>query len=154
MSGPILGIAERRKLVDPSELVAAVASGLIAAMTSDVWEQAHSAIVELWRRVHPGRAQTIGAELVEARQEAIAAGQGADASAEAELIADWQRRLQRLVKAAPEITADLQRIFDELLGPALDQANQARASQIIMSARASGHGQVFQAGRDMHVTEH
>ena len=60
----------------------------------------------------------------------------------------------RIAISQAEITADLQRIFDELLGPALDQANQARASQIIMSARASGHGQVFQAGRDMHVTEH
>lgn len=138
--------------MDPSQLAAAFASGLIAAMTTDAWEEVRSAMIGLWRRVHPSRAETIGEELVEVRQEALAARQGADASAEESLIEDWQRRLQRLLEAAPEMTVELQRILDDVLRPTLGPADQSRIRQIVMNARASDHGQVFQAGRDIHIT--
>jgi hypothetical protein len=139
--------------MDPATLAAAAASGLIAALTTNAWEQARSAIVGLWRRVHPNRAETIGEELVEARQEALAARQQGDADAEEGLVADWQRRLRRLLEADPEIATELQRVLDDVLTPALDAADQQRVGQIVMKAQASGHGRVFQAGRDMHVTE-
>ena len=154
MPGPI-PLSRRRhrgERMDPATLAAAAASGLVAALTTDAWEQARSAIVGLWRRVHPNRAETIEDELAEVRQEALAARQQGDADAEEGLIADWQRRLRRLLEADPEIAAELQRVLDDVFTPALDSADQQRIGQIVMKAQATGHGRVFQAGRDMHVT--
>jgi hypothetical protein len=139
--------------MDPATLAAAAASGLIAALTTNAWQQARSAIVGLWRRVHPSRAETIGEELVEVRQEALAARHQGDADAEEGLVADWQRRLRRLLEADSEVATELQHVLDDVLTPALDPADQQRVGQIVMKAQASGHGRVFQAGRDMHVTE-
>jgi hypothetical protein len=138
--------------MDPATLAAAAASGLIAALTTDAWEQARSAIVGLWRRVHPSRAETIREELAEVRQEALAARQQGDADTEEDLIADWQRRLRRLLEADPEIATELQRVLDDVFTPALDSTDQQRIGQIVMKAQATGHGRVFQAGRDMNVT--
>jgi hypothetical protein len=138
--------------MDPATLAAAAATGLIAALTTDAWEQVRSAIVGLWRRVHPDRAQTIGDELVEVRQEALAARQQGDADTEKGLEADWQRRLRRLLDADPGAAAELQRVLDDVLTPALGPADQERVGQIVMEAHAGGHGRIFQAGRDMHIT--
>jgi hypothetical protein len=82
----------------------------------------------------------------------LAARQQGDADTEEGLIADWQRRLRRLLEADPEIAAELQRVLDDVFTPALDSADQQRIGQIVMKAQATGHGRVFQAGRDMHVT--
>jgi len=138
--------------MDPATLAAAAASGLIAAMMTTAWDQARSAIVGLWRRVHPNRAETIGEELAEVRQEALVARQQGDAGTEEGLIADWQRRLRRLLEADSEIATELQRVLEDVLTPALNPADQERIGQIVMNAQASGHGRVFQAGRDIHVT--
>lgn len=138
--------------MDPATLAAAAATALIAAMTTDAWQQARSAIVGLWRRVHPDRAATIGDELTEVRQEALAARQQGDAGAEEGLVADWQRRLKRVLDADPEAAEEVQRVLDDVLTPALDPADQQRVGQIVMKAQASGHGRVYQAGRDMHIT--
>jgi hypothetical protein len=138
--------------MDPTTLAAAAASALIAAMTTDAWQQARSAIVGLWLRVYPNRAETIGEELTEVRQEAMAARQQGHAEAEEGLVADWQRRLRRLLDANPEIAADLQQVLDDVITPGLEPADRERVSQIVMSAQASGHGRVFQAGRDVHIT--
>jgi hypothetical protein len=149
---PLSRRRHRGERMDPATLAAAAASGLVAALTTDAWEQARSAIVGLWRRVHPNRAETIEDELAEVREEALAARQQGDADTEEGLIADWQRRLRRLLEADPEIAAELQRVLDDVFTPALDSADQQRIGQIVMKAQATGHGRVFQAGRDMHVT--
>jgi hypothetical protein len=138
--------------MDPATLAAAAATALIAAMTTDGWQQARSAIVRLWRRVYPNRAETIGDELAEVRPEALAARQQGDAGAEEGLAADWQRRLRRLLEADPEVAAELQRVLDHVFTPVLGPADQERVGQVVMKARATGHGRIFQAGRDMHIT--
>lgn len=138
--------------MDPATLAAAAATGLIAALTTDAWEQARSAIVGLWRRVHPERTQTIGDELAEVRQEALAARRQGDSGTEQGLEADWQRRLRRLLDADPGVAEELQRVLDDVLTPALGPADQERVGHIAIEAHASGHGRIFQAGRDMHIT--
>jgi hypothetical protein len=138
--------------MDPATLAAAAASALIAAMTTDAWEQARSAVVDIWRRVHPGHTGTISHELSETRQEVLAARQlGGDAGSAEGLTADWQRRLCRLLKTDPSIAVELQRVLDDVFVPALTKADQMRIREIVMTAQASGHGRVFQAGRDMHI---
>jgi hypothetical protein len=138
--------------MDPATLAAAAATALIAALTTDAWTQARSAIVGIWRRVHPNRAGTVEDELAETRQDALAARQRGDADAEVALADDWQRRLKRLLDADPKAAAELQDILQDVLTPPLGATDQQRVNTIIMKAQASGHGKVYQTGRDMHIT--
>jgi hypothetical protein len=50
------------------------------------------------------------------------------------------------------MATEMQRVLDEVFIPVLDPADQQRIGQIVMKAQATGHGRVFQAGRDMHIT--
>jgi hypothetical protein len=138
--------------MDPTTLTLAAATGLVEALTTNAWEQARSAIVGLWRRVHPARAETINEELAEVRQEALTAGTQGDAEAKQGLVDDWQRRLRRLIEADPNIAGELQRVLEEVLIPAIPSTDQQRIGEISMKARASGHAHVYQAGRDIHTT--
>ncbi|MGW4796451.1 hypothetical protein ACWEPC_28920 [Nonomuraea sp. NPDC004297] len=51
------------------------------------------------------------------------------------------------------MAAEIQRVLDEVLRPTLDEAERARVGSLVMKARASGHGRVYQAGRDQHINE-
>jgi hypothetical protein len=137
--------------MDPTVLAAAAATSLIGALTTDAWERASSAIAALWRR-QPHRAQAIEDELVEVRQEILAARQDGGTETEEGLVADWQRRLRRLLESDTAAAEELQRILNEVLNPVLSHVDQGRVEKIVMEARASGHGRVFQAGRDMRIT--
>jgi hypothetical protein len=139
--------------MDPATLAAATATGLIAALTTDAWEQTRSALVSLWRRVHPNRAEAISEELAEVRQEALEARRQGDAVAEQGLTADWQRRLRRLLDIDPQIAIELQNILEGVISPTINDADQRRIAQIVMNANATGHGRVYQAGRDLHVSD-
>ncbi len=71
-----------------------------------------------------------------------------DATAEGELSAEWQGRIRRLLIDRPEVAVELQRLLDELTpgtGPT--------AAPVSQSATASGHSRVYQAGRDLHITD-
>jgi hypothetical protein len=117
--------------MDPATLAAAAGNALIAAMATDAWQQAHSALVQLWRRVHPDRAETIEAELAETREEALAARHTGAAGVEEELAADWERRLGRLLRAEPNVAVELQRVLDDVLLPTLGPADQQRIHSIV-----------------------
>jgi hypothetical protein len=141
--------------MDPFILAAATA--IVSAMATDAWQQARSAITQLWRRVHPERVAAIVGELAEVRGEVLAAREVGDGQAEQDLTADWARKLQRLLASGgssdPGLTGELRRVLDEELSPLLPPAEQARISQITMTATASGHGRIYQAGRDQRITE-
>jgi hypothetical protein len=140
------------RAMDSTPLAAAAASALIAAMTTDAWEQARAGVVGMWRRVHPDRAGTIHDELAQSRHEALEARENDDVDSAAGLVADWQRRLRRLLEADPAMVGELQRLLDDVLSPAVDPADRQRIDRVVMKAQASGHGRVFQAGRDMRIS--
>lgn len=121
--------------MDPATLAAAAGNALIAAMATDAWQQTRSALVQLWRRVHPDRAETIEAELAETREEALAARQTGAAEVEEELAADWERRLGRLLRADPNVAIELQRVLDDVLIPALAPADQQRIYSIVTATQ-------------------
>ncbi len=137
--------------MDPFILAAATA--IVSSMATDAWQQARSAIGQLWRRVHPERVAAIDGELAEVRGEVLAAREAGDGNAEQDLSADWARKLQRLLAADPGLRDELQRLLDQELRPLLPAAEQTRITQITMTAEASGQGRVYQAGRDQHITE-
>jgi hypothetical protein len=117
--------------MDPATLAAAVGSALVAAITTDAWETVRSTIVQLWRHVHPERAETVAAELAETREDAITARRDGDREVEVALAADWERRLRRLLRDAPNSEVGLQQMLDEVLVPALDPADRQRVFSIV-----------------------
>jgi hypothetical protein len=139
--------------VDQEALAAAAAAALVAAMTTDTWQVARSAVVKLWRRVSPNRRQAIREELGEVRQLAIEARGANDAKAENVLVSYWEQRLLALIAADPKVAADLQTALEEVLLPRLPSNDRRQISKIVMTAKAADNSRVYQAGRDIHVTE-
>lgn len=139
--------------MDPATLASTAAAALVGAMATDTWQHARTAVVDLWRRAFPQRAETIEAELVEVREEIQSARQAGDDSTEQGLAEDWQRRLMRLLRQDPGLGEELQRILDDVLRPSLSASDEERVRSIVMNATASGSSRVYQAARDIHVTE-
>lgn len=136
--------------MDP--LVLAAGTAVVSSMATDAWRQARDATVSLWRRVHPERVPAIEAELADVRAEVIAAREEGDPQAEEDLAADWQRRLRRLLRDDPLLADELRRVLDEELNPLLAPAEQTRIG-IQMTATASGHARIYQAGRHQTIRE-
>jgi len=131
-------------------LTTAAATTLIRLMTTDGWDRARAAIISLWRRVHPERAEAVDAELAAARREILAASDPQDEQAELDLVGEWRSRLRRLVAADPQLQQELRRFVEEF-HPAVAEAGVTRIGPVRMQARADGHGRVYQAGRDQSV---
>ena len=53
--------------MDP--VVAAFGTALVGAIATDAWQQVREAVISLWRRVHPQKADDIGTELDELRDQ-------------------------------------------------------------------------------------
>jgi hypothetical protein len=114
--------------MDP--LVLAAASAVVTAMATDGWQQAREAVARLWRRSRPRHVPAIEADLKETRAEIIAARSASDRAAEEGLVADWRRKLQRLLDADPDLEIELRRVLDEELAPLLPDGEQARLTNI------------------------
>ncbi|MFF2250347.1 hypothetical protein [Streptomyces sp. NPDC058142] len=137
--------------MDPVVMTAGTA--LVSAMATDAWQQARSSAVALWRRVHPQRVPAIEEELAEVRAEVLAARETGDTEAEAGLVADWQRRLRRLLRDDPALAGELRRVLDEELSPLLSNVEAARIANVEMHARASGSARIYQAAGNQSINE-
>ncbi|GGM14361.1 hypothetical protein GCM10010129_68210 [Streptomyces fumigatiscleroticus] len=134
--------------MDP--VVLAAGTALVGAMATDAWEQARAATVALWRRVRPERAEDVSAELEELRGQVLAAREDGDEETEQALAGAWRLRLQRLLDAEPALAAELRRLLDDHLGPALTGGQQG--GTVVMTAHAHDSARVFMAGGDQHIT--
>ncbi|WNI18143.1 hypothetical protein [Actinacidiphila sp. ITFR-21] len=130
-------------------LAASASTTLVTLLATEVWQRVREGAVALWSRASPERAEAVGAELDVSRADLLAARAAGDMESERELHAEWQGRLRRLMAAEPTAVEDLLRFMNELgsLAPA------PSAPRIQLRASASGHGRVYQAGRDQHITE-
>ena len=140
--------------MDPelAELTSAAAIVMTKLLVTDGWETAKNALVSLWRRVHPDRADRIGADLEQAREDMLANDQSGEDSLRQAVTAEWQGRLRSLLIADPELTDELRRIVDDEFRPALAQSDINLAPTVTMHAHVEGGGSVFQAGRDQHIS--
>ena len=129
-------------------LCSAAAGTLVGLMTTDSWEQVKAGFAHLWRRAHPGQATAVEADLEAARDTAVAARDGGDEQALAELATEWQSRLRRLAGQDEAVQAEVRRLVEELR-PLL---SGSPAAPVVMIARASGGSRINQAGRDQTVT--
>ena len=136
----------------PLELAAATA--LVSAMATDGWEQACDAVLRLWRRVHPDHVSAIESDLNNTRSELVAARGIVDGSAEEELVADWQRKLRRLLAADSKLETELRRVLEEEITPLLPTLEQERVRSIQQNIIASAPGAVAQGAMFGNVINH
>ncbi|GAA3073758.1 hypothetical protein [Streptosporangium carneum] len=136
--------------MDP--IVVAAGTAVISAMATSVWETVRDAVVALWRRLHPDKAEQIGEDLEVVRAEIVQARSSGDVSAEQALAGEWQSKLQRLVRNDPALAHEVQRLLEEHLVPALAADEQTRIRTIIQTAHATDHSTIYQAGGD--ITTH
>jgi hypothetical protein len=137
--------------MDPIAMAAGTA--LIGAMATDTWQQARTRVVEWWRAARPDEAESIHRKLTDAHTQVIAARQEDNEDREQDLITDWQMRLQVLLRANPALGEQLRMLLDDHLIPVLPTGEQHAVTSQVMKATASGHGRVYQAGRDQNITE-
>lgn len=139
--------------MDPElvELTSMAGTTVVKVLATAASEQVKSAVAGLWRRAHPERAETVGAELEETRTEVLAARQVGDEHLEQALVGEWQGRLRRLVATNPQLADELRQLVAQLR-LVLADVDPAQATTISMQATASGHSRVNQAGRDLHMT--
>ncbi|MFJ8147169.1 hypothetical protein ACIQ6R_19130 [Streptomyces sp. NPDC096048] len=129
-------------------LALAAGTALIAAMATDGWNTVRSGAVALWRKVHPERVPAIEADLAAARTELMAAPHSE--TTEAELVAEWRRRLARLLNEEPGLADELQKLLDERWRPLLSENDRVRVQRITMTADVRDEGRAYQAARDQH----
>ncbi|WTC92173.1 hypothetical protein OH733_15690 [Streptomyces griseus] len=130
-----------------AELVALAQSAgttLVGLMATDAWERTRNGVVALWQRARPERADAVAAELSNTREDLTAY-----TDTEGELAAEWQGRIRRLLIDQPQVAEELQRLLDELS----PSTSPAAAASVTQHASATGQSRVYQAGRDLHITE-
>ncbi|MER8185910.1 hypothetical protein [Kitasatospora sp. NPDC094015] len=133
-----------------SALAGVAAAALVQQVTTSAWERVRLAVGDLWRRRHPERAETVLAELDEAREEAAQARRAGDADTEQLIVDEWRTRLRRLLAADPGASTQLRSLLEELTGTS---APAGPGSSVTMTAHASGRARINQSAGDMHVTE-
>ncbi len=126
-------------------LAASAGTALVTALATEAWQSASVGLVALWRRVLPERADAVEAELDATRGDLLEARNEGDKETQAELAAEWQGRMRRLLSAHPEAADELRAL---LLDP---QAQPPAEPTITQHATASGNSRVYQAGRDLHL---
>lgn len=122
-------------------------------MATDAWQQARDGVVALWQRVHPDRAADVERDLTRLHT-LVGDGQGSSDVTEA-MVQVWQTRLRDLLLADAALTTEL---MDRLVRLADEIGTRGTDGQVVdtqhMEAHASDGGRVYQAGRDMNITEH
>ncbi|MEU6678760.1 hypothetical protein [Streptomyces sp. NPDC046853] len=129
-------------------MAGAAGSAVVGALAGDTWQQAVDGVIALWRRFRPENVDAVGRDLESARSTLLLAGDGpeADRTAEALRVA-WQGQLMTVLLSDPSAVRELRVLLDELSPPGTPGA------EVHLRAKATGHGRVYQAGRDQHITE-
>ncbi|MFE9697901.1 hypothetical protein [Streptomyces sp. NPDC006270] len=140
--------------MDPQIVALAGTAGttIVGLMATDVWERTRDGVVALWRRAQPERAETVARELEETRTLVLAAQQDGDEATAPELQGEWQGKMRRLLVANPSVADDLRTLLDEL-DASSHASDQNSIQSMRMSARATGNGRIYQAGRDQNIRE-
>ncbi|MFC9650047.1 MULTISPECIES: hypothetical protein [unclassified Streptomyces] len=120
---------------------------LVTLLATDTWQSMRDGLLLLWRRARPDRAQAIAGELDSSRDELLIAQASGDRETEAEIRAEWQGRVRRLLTAHPELAEDLSALLAELAPGA--GARPVPTQQAI----ASGEARIYQAGRDLRLDQ-
>ncbi|MFB7739477.1 hypothetical protein ACFC08_35035 [Streptomyces sp. NPDC056112] len=142
--------------MDPelAALASTAATTMVGLLASDGWETAKGWVGRLWRRgPRPEQADVLEGELVATRDEVRAARESRDEDAEQQLAAAWNVQLRRLLAGSPDLADEVRLMVEEMRSAATAAGPGPQVGTVDMRARASGHGRVYQAGRDQHINE-
>ncbi|MGW0778942.1 hypothetical protein ACWD01_36300 [Streptomyces sp. NPDC002835] len=81
----------------------------------------------------------------------LTARRAQDEDAESHLVAAWGDRLTALLRDDPALVDELRRLIEEEITPLLCREGGTRTGSHEFRAEASGHGRVYQAGRDQNI---
>jgi hypothetical protein len=128
-------------------IVQAFGTALVGAIATDSWQRVRDAVTALWHRVHPQQdTGAIGMELAQLRELVLQARRDGDADAERAIEGAWQVKLHQLLQADPTLAAELRRVLDQVLTPALTPVEQTRIETIIMTGSSHGSSTFYQIG--------
>jgi hypothetical protein len=130
--------------VDP--IVLAFGTALVGAMATSTWQQVQEAVTGLWHRMHPKKGDDIRVELDELRENVVLARRDGDTDTEKALEGAWQLRLQQLLRTDPSSAADIERVLNQVLVPALAPAERSRIGAIIMTGSSHDSSSFTQIG--------
>ncbi|WP_171107110.1 MULTISPECIES: hypothetical protein [Streptomyces] len=122
-------------------------------MTTDGWQQVRATLVAWWRRVRPRQANRVDAAFAESRERVLTARLTNDEAEESRLVAAWGSRLTALLRDDPALGGELRRLINEEIAPLTRRDDGPRTGSHEFRAEASGHGRVYQAGRDQIIHE-
>ncbi|MEV4948743.1 hypothetical protein [Streptomyces sp. NPDC053755] len=130
-------------------LASSAATTVVGLLATDGWEHVKRAVVALWQRARPEEAETVEAELVEARGEILSARQAGDATTEDGLTSQWRLRLLGMLAADPALESRLRELLGEL-GPEKPEAG--RPGRVEMHGTASDNARLYMSGGTMNIT--
>lgn len=135
--------------MDPELAALAGTAGttLVSLLATDAWHGVSERLPLLWRRARPDREQSVAAELDSSREELLSARAMDDPETEAEVRAEWQGRIRRLLIAHPEVAEDLRALLADVTP---DEAARPAPTQ---QATASGQARIYQASRDLRLDQ-
>lgn len=133
------------------EIALSAATSLVGAMAVDTWQQAREALITWWRRMRPNQADQVDAAFVDSRDHVLTARRAGDEDAESHVVAAWAARMTELLRDDPALVDGLRRLIDDEIAPLLGREDSARTGSHEFRAEASGHGRVYQAGRDQKI---
>lgn len=134
--------------MDP--IVLAAGTALVGAMATDAWQQVKHAVINLWHKVRPERADEVGGELEELRRHVLQARADGDEATEHALEGVWQLRLQELLRGDPALAGNLRQVLDEVLTPALPLPGQTRIGTILMTGTSRESSTFTQIGNQVN----
>ncbi|OKJ14058.1 hypothetical protein [Kitasatospora sp. CB01950] len=140
--------------MEPDQVTTAVLAGqaattVVTLLATDAWEGAKTAVAGAWRRLRPERAESIEQELDDTREDVLRArADGTEDETLTALAGDWERRFRRLIGDNPALAAEIRRVLDEELTPALPPEQRAAGGTVFHATVTNGN--VYQAGRDQN----
>jgi hypothetical protein len=137
-------------------LASAAATTLVGLMMTDSWGRFKSVVAALWHRASPEEVAVVDAELAQAHPAVLSARASGDDQSEADITRHWTRRLLQLMADDPAAASELRRLVAQwqLISPeGQPKGKRAPGASVQMTAKARGHGRVYQAAGDIRVVD-
>jgi hypothetical protein len=128
------------------QVVTAAGTALVSAMATDAWQQVHSALVALWRRVHPETADSMATELQATRVQVVAARRSGNEDLARTLSGTWSVHLQQLLDEDPTLLAELQLAIIGHMTAVPTPGTQAEVRSVSQKATARSSSKIIQVG--------
>ncbi|GAA3171758.1 MULTISPECIES: hypothetical protein [Streptomyces] len=139
--------------MDPYLLTLAGTAGtsLVGLLVAEGWQQTRDGVVTVWRRFRPQTADEVGRDLDASRATALDAAESEGPDVTGPLQGRWAARFGELLAEHPEAADELRDLLEQWERRSPD--GRPTDGGVRMEAHATDHGRIYQAARDIHITE-